>query len=177
MSSLSDADDAAPLAPIARLVATIKAERAAAPSAGTEEREHLPAELRRLAGAHEQERGQWQEAMDALTAELDQARAAARAAEARHAQETRQHRRAMADLELMHEHQRSIWQLDRRRLEITIAGQETTHQARRSPFAVAAALLVAGIFGVALVADHRVNAPTGEAADTQASFPSSGSSR
>ena len=177
MSSLSDADDAAPLAPIARLVATIKAERAASAGLGAEERERLTAELRRFAAAHEQERSHWQEAMDALKAERDQFREAAQAAEARHEQVTQQHRQAMADLELKHDHQRSIWQLDRRRLEITIAGQETAHQARRSRFSMAAALLVAGVFGRPLVADHRLGASSGEAADAQISFPASGSSR
>ena len=179
MSSLSDADDAAPLAPIVRLVATIKAERAAgaAPAIGGEERDRFAAELRQLIVAHEEEQRAWRDAMDALKTELDATRAAARAAETRHDQAAREHQRTMADLELKHEHQRSIWQLDRRRLEITIAGQETVQRARRSRLAVAVALLVVGVFGAALVADHRVGPPSGDAADAQTVFPASGSSR
>ena len=42
---------------------------------------------------------------------------------------------------------------------------------------LAAALLVLGIFGAGLVADHRVGAASGEAAEAQAVFPASGSSR
>jgi|HubBroStandDraft_1064217.scaffolds.fasta_scaffold55426_2 Skp family chaperone for outer membrane proteins len=179
MSSPSDADDAAPLAPITRLVATIKAQRAAgtAPAIGGQERDHLAAELRQLIAARGEEQRAWQDAMDALKTELDATRAAAQAAETRHEQTAREHRRAMADLELKHEHQRSIWQLDRRRLEITIAGQETVQRARSSRLAVAVALLVVGVFGAALVADHRVGPPSGDAADVQTVFSASGSSR
>lgn len=176
--SLSDADNAAPLAPIARLVATIKAERAAATiGAGGEERDRLAAELRQLSAAREEERRDWQQKLAGLEAELDGAHAALAAAQARHEQSNLQHRRAIADLELMHEHQRSIWQLERRRLEITIAGQETVQRERRSRLAVVAAVLVWSIFGAALVADHRVAPARGEAAEAQAAFPASGSSR
>jgi hypothetical protein len=164
MSSLSNADDGAALAPIARLVANIKAQRAAAGDSGSDERDRLAAERR-----------EWQEKVAVFEAELAEARAALAAAQARHEQADRQHRRAMADLELMHEHQRSIWQLDRRRLEITIAGQQKVERERRPWVALAAALLIAGIFGAALVADHRLGA--GEAAQEQMSFPASGSSR
>ncbi|HEV8028363.1 MAG TPA: hypothetical protein VGP50_13095 [Stellaceae bacterium] len=179
MSSPSDADDAAPLAPIARLVATIKAERAAcaAPAIGGEERDRLGAELRQLIAAREEEQRAWRDAMDVLKTDLDATRAAARAAETRHEQAAQEHRRVMADLELKHEHQRSIWQLDRRRLEITIAGQETAQRARSSWLAVAVGLLVVGVFGAALVADHRVGPPAEDAAAAQTVFPASGSSR
>jgi hypothetical protein len=179
MSSPSDADEAAPLAPIARLVATIKAERAAsaAPAIGGEERDRLGAELRQLIAAREEEQRAWRDAMDVLKTDLDATRTAARAAETRHEQAAQEHRRAMADLELKHEHQRSIWQLDRRRLEITIAGQETVQRARSSWLAVAVGLLVVGVFGAALVADHRVGPPAGDAAAAQTVFPASGSSR
>jgi hypothetical protein len=165
MSSLSKADDGAALAPIARLVANLKAQRASgATGPGSE-----------ASAGRDEERREWQEKVAGLEAELAGARAALAAARARHEQADQQHRRAMADLELMHEHQRSIWQLDRRRLEITIAGQETVERERRSSAAVAAALLVVGLFGAVLVADHRLGA--GEAAEAQMSFPASGSSR
>ena len=69
-------------------------------------------------------------------------------------------------LELLHEHQRSIWNLDRRRLEITIDGHENAHatKGRRKRFQVAAGvavLLCVGMIGLALAG----NRGAGDAAD------------
>jgi len=71
-----------------------------------------------------------------------------------------QHQRLIADLKLMHEHQRSIWELERRRLEITVEGFERAQhrgilrRARRlARPAVAAGLILAALAAVALSAD------------------------
>jgi hypothetical protein len=170
-----DADAA--MTRIARLVAALKAEREAggvSPSADARERDRLTASLRQFVAAHEQERHAWQEAMQALRDELDEVRAAALAAQERHEQMAVQQQRAMADLALMHEHQRSIWQLDRRRLEITIAGHEQMSSGRGSPLAIGAALLLVVVVALTLVGDQGARA--GRSADA-AYVPASGSSR
>lgn len=164
---------------ITRLVAAIKAERAAGgdAAAAMSERDKVVALLRQFIAAREQERCQWQETMAATRKELDEARAAAQAAQTRHEQATAQQRRAMTDLELLHEHQRSIWQLDRRRLEITVAAhaaQERSRRTRGSRLAIAAALLLVGVAGFALLGDHAVAVGVTDAAGYTAA---SGSSR
>ncbi|HEX9461281.1 MAG TPA: hypothetical protein VGB82_01660 [Alphaproteobacteria bacterium] len=147
------------MARIGRLVATIKAERHAdrvvQPIVESGERDQLVALLRRFVVAREQERLEWEETLRQMQAELSEALAAAQAAQQRHEQAASRHQRDLADLELLHEHQRSIWNLDRRRLEITIDGLENarTMKGRRKRAQLAAsvaALLCAGMIGLAL---------------------------
>jgi hypothetical protein len=144
---------------IGRLVATIKAERHAdrvvQPIVESGERDQLVALLRRFVVAREQERLEWEETLRQMKAELAEAQAAAQADQARHEQEASRHQRDLADLELLHEHQRSIWNLDRRRLEITIDGLEdaraTNGRRKRVQLAAGvAALLCVGVIGLAL---------------------------
>ena len=162
------ADEA--LARIGQLVATIKAERYAdrvvQPVIDGGERDQLVALLRRFVVARDQERLEWEETLRQMKAELAEAQASAQAAQARHEQQMTQHQRDLADLELLHEHQRSIWNLDRRRLEITIDGHENAHatKGRRKRFQVAAGvavLLCVGMIGLALAG----NRGAGDAAD------------
>jgi hypothetical protein len=152
------------MAQIGRLVATIKAERHAdrvvQPIVENGERDQLVALLRRFVVAREQERLAWQETLRQMKAELAEARAAAQAARTRHEQEASRHQRDLADLELLHEHQRSIWNLDRRRLEITIdgLGEARATKARRKRTQLAAgvaALLCVGMIGLALAGNGR----------------------
>ena len=123
------------MARIGRLVATIKAERHAdrvvQPIVETGEHDQLVALLRRFVVAREQERREWDETLRRMTAELAEAQAAAQAAQARRDEEASRHQRDLADLELLHEHQRSIWNLDRRRLEITIDGLDVARAMKR----------------------------------------------
>jgi hypothetical protein len=151
------ADEA--MARIGQLVATIKAERHAdrvvQPVLDGGERDQLVALLRRFVVAREQERLEWEETLRQMKAELAEAQASAQAAEARHEQAASRHQRDLADLELLHEHQRSIWNLDRRRLQITIDGFENAHatKGRRKRAQLAAgvaALLCVGMIGLAL---------------------------
>ena len=157
------------MAQIGRLVATIKAERQAdrivQPIAEASERDQLVALLRRFVVAREQERLEWEAMLRQMQAELAEAHAAAKAAEAHREQEASRHERDLADLELLHEHQRSIWNLDRRRLEITIDGLADARvmRGRRKRVQLAAgvaALLCVGVIGLALAG----NSGTGEAA-------------
>ncbi len=147
------------MAEIGRLVATIKAERHAdrvvQPIAESGEREQLVALLRRFVVAREQERLAWEETLRQMKAELAEAQAAAQAAQTRHQEEASRHQRELADLELLQEHQRSIWNLDRRRLEITIDGLADARalKGRRKRAQLAAgiaALLCVGIIGLAV---------------------------
>jgi hypothetical protein len=68
--------------------------------------------------ACEQERGEWEVRAQRLESELNEARAATQAARDAAAEAEAQHRRIVADLKLLHEHQRSIWQFERGRLQI-----------------------------------------------------------
>ena len=147
------------MARIGRLVATIKAERhvdrVVRPIVESGERDRLVALLRRFVVAREQERLAWEETLRQMKAELAEAQSAAQAAQAQYEQEASRHQRDLADLELLHEHQRSIWNLDRRRLEITIDGLEnaraTKARRKRAQFAAGvAALLCVGMIGLAL---------------------------
>ena len=144
-----------PVARVLQLVAAIKAERWGQAGEGREvmpvDRAGMFAALRRLLSAREQERGEWRHQVARIEGELGAARSAADQLRAELEQTAAQHRRALADLKLLHEHQRSIWQLERRRLEITV---EACEQARRyrlparllgfvqRPAALAALLLV-----------------------------------
>ncbi len=140
------------MARVNRLVAAIKAERGAESAlqqaASTGERAELIALLRRFVAARERERLAWEEATRRLEAELADVKAAAEAAQERAAG----HQRAHADLELLHEHQRSIWLLERRRFEVTVAGLERTLRARatrrKARLAFAASLLLVATLGV-----------------------------
>jgi hypothetical protein len=152
------------MAQIGRLVATIKAERHAdrvvQPIVESGERDQVVALLRRFVIAREQERLAWEETLRQMKAELAEAQAAAHAAQTRHEQEASRHQRDLADLELLHEHQRSIWNLDRRRLEITIDGLSDARaiKNRRKRTQVAAgiaALLCVGVIGLALAGNGR----------------------
>src|SRR5690348_11805920 len=152
------------MAQIGRLVATIKAERHAdrvvQPIAISGERDQLIALLRRFVAAREQERLGWEEALRQMEAELAAAQAAAQAAQRRHEEDASRHQRDLADLELLHEHQRSIWNLDRRRLEITIDGltnaQAMKSRRKRTQLAAGvAALLCVGMIGLALAGNGR----------------------
>ena len=152
------------MAQIGRLVATIKAERQAdrvvQPLAASGERDQLVALLRRFVVAREQERLAWEETLRQIQADLAAAQAEAQAAQARHEQEASRHQRDLADLELLHEHQRSIWNLDRRRLEITIDGLTDARamKSRRKRTQLAAgvaALLCVCMIGLALAGNSR----------------------
>lgn len=152
------------MAQIGRLVATIKAERHAdrvvQPVAESGERDKLVALLRRFVAAREQERLDWEETLRQMQADLEAAQVAAQAARARHEEEASRHQRDLADLELLHEHQRSIWNLDRRRLEITIDGltNARARKGRRKRTQLAAgvaALLCAAMIGLALAGTGR----------------------
>jgi hypothetical protein len=132
-----------PISRILQLVAALKAEQetplaersvapatvpAAAPGEEPAEPITVLSSLRDILVAREQERGEWEERARSLEGELIEARAAMRTARDAAAQTEAQHRRVIADLKLLHEHQRSIWQLERRRLEITIDGFESERQ-------------------------------------------------
>lgn len=149
------------MAQIGRLVATIKAERRVVqPSAESGERDQLIALLRRFVAAREQERLAWEETLRQTQADLEAAHATAQAARARHEEEASRHQRDLADLELLHEHQRSIWNLDRRRLEITIDGLTNaramkSRRKRTQLVAGVAALLCAGMIGLVLAGNVR----------------------
>ena len=151
---------------ITQLIAVIKAERDALGSAygevaGGVDEARLSALMRQFLAAREQERLDWERRMGQLEAELAEAKASLAAAQQQRERAAQQHEQAIADLELLQNHQRSIWLLDRRRLEITIRGLEAASErrwyrtARRAlprP-AVAAALLLALLAGIALSQD------------------------
>jgi Skp family chaperone for outer membrane proteins len=180
MLSTRDIDDGAPMARIAQLVAAIKAKREAAgvaTPAGSDERDRAVALLRHFIAAREEEQREWQAALQALEAELDESRAAAHAAQARQEQASAAEQRARADLELLHEHQRSIWQLERRRFEITIAGLDSARRTRRSRLNLTVALVIAGVVGLTLVGSRQSRAPASDVHDAGAYSPASGSSR
>jgi hypothetical protein len=158
------------LARIGQLVATIKAERhadrVAQPFIDSGERDELIALLRRFVAAREQERLTWNETLRQMKAELAEAQAAAQAGQARHEQHASRHQRELADLELRHEHQRSIWNLDRRRLMITIDGLENADatKGRRKRVQLGAAvgvLLCVGMIGLALAGNGGSGAAVG----------------
>lgn len=146
-----------PVARILQLVAALKAEQAslaaAAPAGDAAERVKLLGWLRRILDAREQERQSWQMQLRGLEAQLAEAQAAAE-------RTGQQQERLIVDLKLMHEHQRSIWELERRRLGITIEGLERARRktllvraARLARPALAVGLLLASLTAVALSAD------------------------
>ena len=156
--------DDPPVARILQLVAAMKAEHDGAgmpvPAAEAGERVKLMGWLRRILDTRAQERQAWEEQVRGLEARFAAAEAAARAAQEAVEQADLQHHRLVADLKLMHEHQRSIWGLERRRLEITIDGLQRDRRntlvrraARLARPAVAAALLLVSLAALALSAD------------------------
>jgi hypothetical protein len=153
--------EAPPVARIMQLVAALKAEQEVpqpenAPEE-TNERLRLMGWLRRLLTARNEERGAWEGRVRELAAQLEEAQRVATMASAAVEEATTQHERLIADLKLMHEHQRSIWQLERRQLEITLdalqKAQQRTLLRRISRPALAAALLLVSLAAVALTAD------------------------
>ncbi len=145
------------MARVNRLVAAIKAERGAESAlqqaVDTGERAELIALLRRFVAARERERLAWEEATRRLEAELAEVKAAAEAAQERASSQQRAH----ADLELLHEHQRSIWLLERRRFEVTVAGLERTLRAgatrSKARLAFVAGLLLVATLGFGVAGD------------------------
>jgi hypothetical protein len=123
--------------------------------------EALRTEMRALEETREHERSRWEAALRELDAALATARAATHAAERQHEQALDQHRRALADLTVMHNDERSLWLLERRRLDMQIeALQDARARRNRRRLArpgmllrgAAAALMVA-LVGTALVRD------------------------
>jgi hypothetical protein len=144
-----------------QLVAALKAEQESpqpenAPGEANE-RLRLMEWLRRLLTVRNEERGAWEGRVRELAAQLEEAQRVATTASAAVEATTTQHERLIADLKLMHEHQRSIWQLERRQLEITLEAlqkaQQRTLLRRISRPALAAALVLVSLAAVALTAD------------------------
>lgn len=148
-SRAGDAADPAAetVARIRSIVAAIKADREAAglsplPVVEAEPGEHedfseaggrdeLVMLLKQYLAAREHEHAGWeaerQQFRTALAAMEEQARKAVLERE----EAADRHRQAMAELTLQHEHQRSVWLLERRRLEITLRSFELRQQRRR----------------------------------------------
>jgi hypothetical protein len=123
--------------------------------------EVLRTEMRALEAARGHERSRWEAALKELDAALATARAATHAAERQHEQALDQHRRALADLTVMHNDERSLWLLERRRLEMQIEAlrdARARRDRRRLPrpgmlLRGAAAALMVVLVGTALVRD------------------------
>lgn len=159
--------EAPPVARILQLVAALKAAHELPQPEGAPEEANAPAEanerlrlmgwLRRLLTARNEERGAWESRVRELATQLEEAQRVATMASTAVEEATTQHERLIADLKLMHEHQRSIWQLERRQLEITLdalqKAQQGTLLRRISRPALAAALLLVSLAAVALTAD------------------------
>jgi hypothetical protein len=176
-----------PIARILQLIAALKAEQDApatqrkappagepsvapaeapstAPSDDSTEPVSVLSSLRDILVAREQERNEWEDRERGLLAELAEARAATRTARDAVNQAEAQHRRVVADLKLLHEHQRSIWQLERRRFEITIEGFEREHQKKlvKTATRLARPALIAGLL-IVLVALAMLSGDSGAA--------------
>lgn len=129
----------------------------------TAEKEEAREELHALIAERDRERLEGEERIERLEAAAIDARAMAAAVKAEHQQAVQQHQRALADLTTMHNDQRSLWLLDRRRLEVTIEALETKRRRRwflrggRSfgRLRAAAALMLVGLAGLGLVRDTR----------------------
>ena len=144
---------------IAGLVAAIKAERGGEDRHLSRERASATIDLaaltRQLIAARDRERLEWEQTTDRLKGQLAEAQSGLVAMQAELATLAAQHRRNLVDLEAGHADQRSIWQLDRRRLEATIASLERDRQRKWSPRRWLAAtrpawlvvLIVLGAFG------------------------------
>jgi hypothetical protein len=159
--------EAPPVARIMQLVAALKAEHELPPPEKAAEDADAPEKanerlrlmqwLRRLLTTRNEERGAWESRVRELAAQLEEAQRVAAMASTAVEEATTQHERLIADLKLMHEHQRSIWQLERRQLEITLDALQKAQQRallrRISRPALAAALLLVSLAAVALTAD------------------------
>lgn len=163
----SRATAADPIARVRQIVAAIKADREAAGLAplpvvegGDREefseasgRDELVALLKQYLAARKHEHDAWEAERAQFRAALAALEEQARKAVLEREEAADQHRHAMADLTLQHEHQRSVWLLERRRLEITLRGLE--QQQKRGWPAVKARLrpvIAAGLLILALVA-------------------------
>lgn len=117
-----------PFSRVMQLVAALKAEQdAGSPlslAADTAERIKLLEWLRRFLAVRDAERSGWEARIHTLEIELAQARETIARERAAAEQASAQQERLLADLRLLHEHQRSIWQLERRQLEIALGGFE-----------------------------------------------------
>jgi hypothetical protein len=149
-----------PVARVMQLVAALKAEQESAASLDPEDRLKVMSSLRDILVARESERTDWEERLHELQSELDAAQQALRREQIAAEQAEAQHRRVVADLKLLHEHQRSIWTLERRRLEITVDAFEGVRRktlaarlARLARPAVAAALALAAAAALTLASD------------------------
>jgi hypothetical protein len=118
-------------------------------------------EMRALESAREEERSRWEAILKEVEAALIAARAATHTAERQHEQALDQHRRALADITIMHNDERSLWLLERRRLDMQIEAMQDARAASAARWrgrhtlllrAAAAAVLVA-LAGMALVRD------------------------
>jgi len=118
-------------------------------------------EMHALEASREQERSRWEAILKEVEAALTAARTATHTAERQHEQALDQHRRALADITIMHNDERSLWLLERRRLDMQIEALQDARAARAVRWrgrhtmllrAAAAAVLVA-LAGMALVRD------------------------
>jgi hypothetical protein len=150
-----------PLGRVMQLVAALKAEQdAGSPlslAADPAERVKLLAWLRRFLAVRDAERSGWETRIHALEVELAQTCETVARERAAAEQAAAQQERLLADLRLLHEHQRSIWQLERRQLEIALGALEKRRQrsllrqvARLARPALAAALLLISLTASAL---------------------------
>ncbi|HYM32688.1 MAG TPA: hypothetical protein VEU47_15395 [Candidatus Cybelea sp.] len=151
---------------IAGLVAAIKAEREGEDRLLARERTSATIDLaaltRQLIAARDRERLEWEQTTDLLKAELAEAQSGLVAMKAEVDALAARHRRNLVDLEAGHADQRSIWQLERRRLEATIASLERSRQRKWSPRRWLAAtrpawlvvVIVLGAFGFSISKDH-----------------------
>lgn len=92
------------------------------------------------------------EARASFDAQLSEARAAAGAAEAKHDQAQIQHQRALSDLGIIHNDQRSLWLLERRRLEAMVEALEQGRRWRWPALGIQPMALVRAAFAVVVVA-------------------------
>jgi hypothetical protein len=157
-------DGPRPVARIMQLVAALKAEQeaAAADALPVEpaERMEVMSSLREILVVRQEEQTGWEGRVQEMQAQLDAAQEALKMARIASDEAEAQHKRLVADLKLMHEHQRSIWTLERRRLEITVDALEDAREksilaklARLARPAMAAALLLAAAAGLLLAGD------------------------
>jgi hypothetical protein len=164
-----------PLSRVMQLVAALKAEQVAGSplsfASDTAERVKLLEWLRRLLAVRDVERNGWETRVQALAGELAQTREAVARERAAAEQASVQKERLLADLKLLHEHQRSIWQLERRQLEIALGAHERRRQrsllrqvARLAGPALAALLLLISLTASALSVGSLHNSGSGSAA-------------
>ena len=146
-----------------RLVAAHQQERAELIEAHQWERAELIAAQDKLFETQQQERAELVAAREAaetalgemrpgFDAQLSVARAAASAAEAKHQQALVQHKRALSDLAVIHNDQRSLWMLERRRLEGMVDALEQRRSSRWPAFRIRATAVLRAALAVLVVA-------------------------